>query len=153
MAGITIDRGMNQINNGTGMLYTIPFGDLEKANLFDSSHTMAKIREEESFQCGVAAPDDFVGNLTEANGLVGMSVDYCRAVASALFTGNPDMVTLVMYRKSDDDAAYSALANGTIDVLVGLPIEFKREFRVSQSLGGEGFHFSTPYFFAKNGDR
>ncbi|KAL7538406.1 hypothetical protein ACHAXR_011016 [Thalassiosira sp. AJA248-18] len=150
------NRGMNQINNGTGMLYAIPFGNLNKDNTMNPSKTMTKIMNKGSLNCGVVVPDDFEGNVTvvvpddfegnvtESNKLIGMSVDYCRTLAAALLSGDSKDVNFLTFRESNN-TSYIALANETIDVVVGGRVQQKYDFALSPSLGG--FHFSTPYYY------
>mmetsp|Transcript_35231 Transcript_35231/g.61868 ORF Transcript_35231/g.61868 Transcript_35231/m.61868 type:complete len:476 (-) Transcript_35231:287-1714(-) len=136
------NRGMNQINNGTtGMLYATPFGDLKNENgYFFSSNTrdalLDNIRNAQgSLNCGVVVPDDFH---------VGMSVEYCRTLAAALFNGNSERVNFLTF-SGNDNSSFVALNNGTIDVLAGGRVEKKHDFVSSLSVGG--FVFSTPYYY------
>ncbi|KAL7533568.1 hypothetical protein ACHAWF_009709 [Thalassiosira exigua] len=142
------DRGMNQINNGTGMIYAIPFEDLDQdGDDFPDpppDSKLSKVRQNGSFNCGVVVPDDFEGNVAESNKLVGMSVDYCRTISAALFNGDSDSVNFVSLQETNNNP-YAALANGTIDVLVGGKIQRKYDFGVPPSLGG--LHYSAPYYF------
>lgn len=47
------------------------------------------IKDKQILHCGVLVPDGFVGDITSSDQLVGMSVDYCRGLAAALFRGIP----------------------------------------------------------------
>jgi len=134
------DRGMNQINNGTGMLYAIPFGNLEKDTIMDpfSVGTLAKIRNEGSLNCGVIESDRSGGSIKD------MGVEYCHTLAAALLNGDPKDVTFVTFPVSKIKS-YIALANGDIDVLVGDRVQQKFDFKRSSSLAG--FHFSIPYYY------
>ncbi|KAL7537316.1 hypothetical protein ACHAWF_005729 [Thalassiosira exigua] len=73
-----------------------------------------------------------------------MSVDYCRTLSAALFTGDSDQVNFTTLPETDD-IAYATLANGTIDVLVGGKIQRKYDFGFPPLL--RGLHYSTPYYF------
>jgi len=144
-------RGMNQINNGTtGMLYATPFGELENedGDLITSTTgdtILDNIRMEQgSLNCGVVFPDDFDGEITTSDKLVGMSVEYCRTLAAALFNGNSETVIFFTFSGSDS-SSFVALNNGTIDVLAGGRVEQKYDFESSPSF--RGFQFSTPYYF------
>ena len=88
--------------------------------------------------CGVIPPRDFSGEIATSDKLVGMSVDYCRTLAAALFNGNYNAVMLLTFLDTDD-SSFLALKNGTIDVLAGRRIEKVDDFG--------GFHFSTPYYY------
>ena len=95
------NRGMNQINNGTPMLYAIPFGDAEDVDESLESGRLYDIRNHGLLKCGVVLPDyNFTGNITSSDqlvGLVGMSVDYCHTLAAALFNGNWEAVELFSF--------------------------------------------------------
>lgn len=146
------NRGLNRINNGsTGMLYAIPFGELkheidQEGDPVDT--ILHSIRNNGTLDCGIIIPDEYDdGEGTAREKLVGMSKDYCRTVAAALFNGNFESVNLWEFSEGDDDS-YRALNNGTVDVLSGARIERKNDFRSSPSLGG--FHFSTPYYYGND---
>ena len=142
---------MNQINDGsTGMIYATPFGHLDKDDAHHGAPDVAAgtlfhdIREKEFLNCGVAVPDDFEGSLGESRELVGMSVEYCRALAAVLFNGDFNLVNLIPFSEGGD-GSLAALGNGTIDVLAGGRVEKKYDFGGSPSVGG--VHFSTPYYY------
>ena len=143
--------GMNQINNGTtGMLYATPFGEMddEDDELGDIDVTagtlLGDIRKKGSLDCGVLIHDGFDGEITTSDKLFGMSVDYCRTLAAALFNGDSNLVNLTTYSENDK-SSFVALNNGTIDILSGGRVERKHDFEKSQSVGG--VHFSTPYYY------
>ena len=141
-----VHRGRNNMNNGTGMLYAIPFGELKKYDIMDpvGGGTMAKIKQNRSLSCGVIVPPGFVGNVRKSDKLVGMSVDYCRTLAAALFVGNSEALTLSTFQEPNT-TAFAALASRDIDVLVGGQVKRKYDFKSSASL--DGFHFSIPYYY------
>eukprot|EP00580_Thalassiosira_gravida_P000742 CAMPEP_0201599198 /NCGR_PEP_ID=MMETSP0492-20130828/752_1 /ASSEMBLY_ACC=CAM_ASM_000837 /TAXON_ID=420259 /ORGANISM="Thalassiosira gravida, Strain GMp14c1" /LENGTH=875 /DNA_ID=CAMNT_0048061747 /DNA_START=60 /DNA_END=2687 /DNA_ORIENTATION=- len=144
------NRGMNRINNGTtGMLYATPFGRLKNGNDnlsgFAAGDTLLdRIRKKGSLNCGVVVSEDFDGNIMKSDNLVGMSVDYCRALAAGLFNGYSEVVNWSTFSENDT-SAFASLDNGTIDVLAGGRVEKKYDFKSSSSL--RGFQFSTPYYF------
>lgn len=139
------NQGMNQINNGTtGMLYAMPFGDLERnSGVVDANTALEKIRKKGLLECGVVVPDGYTGDISNSDKLIGMNVSFCRALAAALFHGNFKAVRLVKFSEKDISSLES-LGNGTIDVLAGRRVERKYDFESSPSLGG--FHFSTPFY-------
>jgi len=144
-------RGMNQINNGTtGMLYATPFGELENEDddLEDIDVTVGTllddIRKKGSLNCGVVVPDGSDGEIATSDKLFGMSVEYCRTLAAALFDGDSKLVNLTTFSENDN-SSFVALNNGTIDVLAGGRVEKKHDFVSSLSVGG--FVFSTPYYY------
>jgi len=144
------NRGMNHINTGTtGMLYAIPFGELDNEDydgIGDIMNISASLlnrigKETGSLNCGVIVPHNFTGNSEKSDMLIGMSIAYCQSVAAALFNGDFNNVNLLNFTNND---AFVALNNGTIDVLAGAEIKREYDF-ASPSLGG--FHFSTPYYY------
>ena len=156
-AGDNSNRGMNQINNGTGMLYATPFGDLKYGeddlrgvDAVGASSFLDDIRKKRSLNCGVVVPDGFSGEIRESDKLVGMNVDYCRTIAAALFYGDINLVKLTSFLNNDNNS-FAALQNRTIDVLVGGRVEKKYDFVSSLSLGG--FHFSSPYYLGNGTSR
>ena len=137
---------MNQINNGTGgLLYSVPFGNLEKENGVDPSNAITNIRNNGVLNCGVLVPHGFTGNVTSSTRLVGMGVEYCRAFAAALFGGDDDSVEFTTYEESSMNNSYIALANGETDVIVGAKVYKKFDFEEPPSL--DGVHFSNPYYY------
>lgn len=145
-------RGMNSINDGsTGMIYAIPFGELETddddfVGIEVNTSRLDNIRDTRTLNCGVLVPGDFDGNITESSKLVGMSVDYCRTLAAALFNGDGEFGRLKFTPFSGNvSTAFGELGNRTLDVLAGANIQRKYDFESSSSF--DGFHFSTPYYF------
>ena len=147
-------RGMNQINDGTtGMIYATPFGELENLSgdlgAVDATDDMflediSNIRTNQLLNCGVVVPDGFDGKISESRELFGMSVDYCRGLAAALFDGNHEAVNFTTFSENDA-SSFAALDEGTIDVLGGGRIERKYDFGSPPLL--RGVHFSTPYYY------
>ncbi|KAL7533778.1 hypothetical protein ACHAWF_004621, partial [Thalassiosira exigua] len=141
------DRGRSQINNGTGMLYATPLGDLDHDYTLSSSlgsSVLQKIMDEWTFKCGVVVPDGFRGDILESDKLVGMGVEFCRVLAAALFTGDTEQVRFVILPETGN-SPYAALANGTVDVLVGGRIQRKYDFKFYSSF--DGLDFSDPYYY------
>ena len=142
-------RGMNQINNGSsGMLYAIPFGDIESDDeestaVSNNGTCLCHIRDAAKLNCGVVVPEDFAGDVTNSNNIVGMSVDYCRTLAAAIYNGDSDAVEFTTYLEGSN-SSYIALNNGTIDVIAGARIEKQYDFG-TDSL--PGVTFSTPFYF------
>jgi hypothetical protein len=127
---------MNQINNGTtGMLYASPFGDLDRkfdlASIPSPDH-VHQIKEQGYLNCGVVTPAGYSANNIDK--LVGMSADYCRSLAAAIFQGDYEAVTLTSFE--NDRRSIAALTTSEIDVLSGARVE-KRV----------GVHFSEPFYY------
>jgi len=137
--------GMNNMNDGTGMLYAIPFGELDSEDpdgpgdiMNISASLLNRIGNEKgALNCGVIVPHNFTWNFENS-----ISVTYCRTVAAALFNGDFKRVKLLKFTENDE-SSFVALNNGTIDVLAGAKIQLKYDF-ASPLLGG--FHFSTHYY-------
>jgi len=138
------NRGVNQINNGTGMLYAIPFGNLEKDAAVDqtSIDTLAKIRNEGSLKCGIVESDRSEGSIQN------MGKDYCRILAAALLNGDPKDVVFV--ETGSKINSYIELDTGRIDVLIG--DGNPRKFDLMRSSQLAGFQFSTPYYYGASSD-
>ena len=137
---------INMINNGTGMITAIPFGELGFPGMMSSSINnetcLCDMRLNGVLKCGVIVPNGFIGNVTDSRDLVGINVDYCYTLAAALFNGKWEAAQLFVFSEEED--SYAALANGTIDVIAGVRAHKKYDF-ASESL--PGFHFSIPYFY------
>eukprot|EP00804_Cyclotella_cryptica_P018126 CCRYP_005904-RA/>CCRYP_005904-RA protein AED:0.17 eAED:0.17 QI:0/0/0/1/0.66/0.5/4/0/468 len=135
---------INTINNGTAMLYAIPYGNLDNENgkMFDSvSKTFATIKRRDSLNCGLLVMDGYSeDDITESERLFGMGVSYCQTLASSMLHGNAVNFTAFQ----NDDVALKALNYETIDVLLGVSADMSRNFG-SRGLGGVSF--STPYFY------
>lgn len=144
------NRGPNQINDGTtGMLYTIPFGQLERAMDREVSldgTVLHGIRNDGTLNCGVIIPGEQVREADGVN-ITDMNTRYCHTVAAALFNGNFASANLVEFSENDDDAPFLALSNGTIDVLAGAKISRRYDF-ASPPLR-QGSHFSIPYYYGR----
>ncbi|KAL9179839.1 hypothetical protein ACHAXT_007809 [Thalassiosira profunda] len=141
-------RGMNQINNGTGMLFATPFGALdaeEGSDDIDLDQTrLDEIRDSEMLRCGIVVPDGWSGNISDSEGVVGMSVDYCKTVAAALFNGNYEAAEIIPFPEENGNSSFIALDLKTIDVLVGARVDKRYDLGLP-TLGGA--QFSTPYFY------
>jgi len=152
ISSLPIDkRGMNEINDGsTGMLYAIPFGNLDTEESAEPSaaNTMEKIRRKGKLNCGIVIPEWMDGRITVRSHHKSMGTLYCQTLAAALLNGNPKAVKFVMCDESELNS-YISLANGEVDVLVGGAIQRRYDFERSASLGG--FHFSTPYYYGDEG--
>ena len=140
-------RGMNRINDGTsGMLYAIPLGQLNEENTDISltMDTLYDVKGEGELNCGILVPDNFtIEDILVSDGLVGMSVDYCKTLSASLYNGDPDAVNFFPFE--EDGNAYAALENETIDVIAGARIEKKYDL-------GQ-FRYSTPYYFGDEAAR
>ena len=64
---------MNLINNSTGLLYVLPFDNLDDDEHFEPSadSAMANVANEGILNCGVIVSEDFDGDIEESDKLVG----------------------------------------------------------------------------------
>jgi len=143
LGGDSGDKGMNQINNGTGMLYAIPFGNIDRDdNIIEpaANSILTKIKNEGSLNCGVVIPE----RAPESDKLVSLGFDYCRVLSAALLVDDSEDVNFFNYSENDN-SSFIALADEEIDVLVGSREQHQYDFEMTSSLAG--FDFSTPYYY------
>lgn len=93
-------------------LVVIP-GPSPKAQDNDMGGTLEQIRERGSLVCGVSAGVAGFSRQDERGNYAGFDVDYCRALAAALF-GDDSRVEYAPLSAAD---RFDALANGEVDVL------------------------------------
>lgn len=132
---------IDTINNGTPMLYVIPYGNLDNSHdemFFDLSHTFAGIKSETNLNCGIVVQDSNSDNST-VDGMFGMAVSFCQTLASSMLDGNLFAVNYTTFY--DEESSTIALKNEEVDVLFGLTASMTSNF------GIEGVVFSTPYFY------
>lgn len=132
---------IDTINNGTPMLYVIPYGNLDNSHdemFFDLSHTFAGIKSETNLNCGIVVQDSNSDNSTD-DGMFGMAVSFCQTLASSMLDGNLFAVNYTTFY--DEESSTIALKNEEVDVLFGLTASMTSNF------GIEGVVFSTPYFY------
>jgi general L-amino acid transport system substrate-binding protein len=136
---------INTINNGTPMLYIIPYGNLDNANdelFYEMSETFARVKSRNKLNCGLLIPDGYDGNVSVADGLVGMGVSYCQTLASSMLDGNLYGVNYTRFQYAEMSLA--ALNNKDVDVLLGVTADMARNFG-NGSL--DGVVFSTAYYY------
>jgi general L-amino acid transport system substrate-binding protein len=107
-----------------------------------SSPTLAAVKARGSLVCGVNEGLPGFSNVDERGIWTGFDVDFCRAIAAAVF-GDPKKVKLVPLSA---DARFQALRDGTIDVLarnstwtMGRETEFGLTFVGATYYDGQGF--------------
>lgn len=135
----------NLLNDGsTGLLYTLPFGKVYKggpAPLPDG--TLATIASR-TLNCGVRLGRfGFATYDTDSNSFEGLDVDYCRAIAAAIFHGDTGKMNIVAIDKGRD--GYGMLESGEVDVLAGFTWTIQNDFH--EETTGKGYSFSQPYFY------
>lgn len=107
-----------------------------------SSPTLAAVKARGSLVCGVNEGLPGFSNVDDRGVWTGFDVDFCRAIAAAIF-GDPKKVTLVPLTA---DARFQALRDGKIDVLarnstwtMGRETEFGLTFVGATYYDGQGF--------------
>ena len=107
-----------------------------------SSPTLAAVKVRGSLVCGVNEGLPGFSNVDESGIWTGFDVDFCRAIAAAIF-GDPKKVKLVPLSA---DARFQALRDGKIDVLarnstwtMGRETEFGLTFVGATYYDGQGF--------------
>ncbi len=133
---------VNMLNNGSSpLISSIPFGDVTVDGPGPTSGgTLEQIAQRGVLRCGVAE-DAFFSNFNNQQ-WSGLDIDFCRAVAAALFgpSSNPEFVNVTA------SGRFQELANGTIDVISRTASE-TYERNVDEPTTGEGFFFTQPYFY------
>eukprot|EP00804_Cyclotella_cryptica_P011861 CCRYP_015352-RA/>CCRYP_015352-RA protein AED:0.24 eAED:0.24 QI:1177/1/1/1/1/0.83/6/837/490 len=139
--GTVFRPDINNLNNGTGMLYAIPLGNPTTPSI-KSDTMILDIRNRGRLHCGTIVQDGYSVNISNVKSLYGMGVRYCQSLSAAILNGDSSAVNFVPF--TNGESALSALANGTIDVLVGLKADFNSDFGNSSA---EGVTFSMPYYY------
>ena len=73
---------------------------------------------------------------------VGFDIDFCQAVAAAIFNGDSSKVQYVFVTEED---RFKALASNTIDVLSQTDAEY--EYDVRERSTNRGYSFTQPVFY------
>jgi hypothetical protein len=142
---------INTINNGTPMLYVIPYGDLNNANeqmFYNLSKTFADVRSRNQLNCGLLIQDGYAEDLIGSEALFGMSVSFCQTLASSMLDGNLYGVNYTTFQ--DVGSSMLALNNGAIDVLLGVAAHMSYNFG-NQTL--DGVTFSASYYYGNETEK
>lgn len=125
-------QGLNLINQGTGLIYSYPFGAVETVGPPPFTDGMlSAILARGRLTCGVA----------ETSELFGLGLDYCKALSASIF-GSDSSVEVVNLT----DTKFQVLASGDIDVVANAPFSLASD--VLEATTGQGFDFSQPYFYS-----
>eukprot|EP00538_Stauroneis_constricta_P000360 CAMPEP_0119553956 /NCGR_PEP_ID=MMETSP1352-20130426/6561_1 /TAXON_ID=265584 /ORGANISM="Stauroneis constricta, Strain CCMP1120" /LENGTH=924 /DNA_ID=CAMNT_0007600449 /DNA_START=70 /DNA_END=2844 /DNA_ORIENTATION=+ len=134
---------VNTLNQGdTGLIFPLPFGDLstlgEELSRFD---LLRIVQERGVLRCGVTERPFFAN---EDNGVwSGFDVDFCRALAAALFGGD---ATKVEFTDLNTSNRFTALKNREVDVLARLTTH-TLERDLNEPRTNTGLTFSQPIFY------
>ena len=106
---------INEINSGDNpLIYSFPYGNLlSQGKTLTPNGTIEQILARGTLRCGVSRQAGFADFDPSTQVWTGYDVDYCRAIAAALFDGvtNVEFVTLTSLQR------FTALQNGNVDVL------------------------------------
>jgi hypothetical protein len=134
---------LNLLNNGTGLMYSLPWGDVE-AQRGDRpfGSIMQSILDRGILRCGIRT-----GRLgfaeTDGDSFSGMEIDLCRALAYGLFQGKEEAVEFVELVDATD--GFGKLAEGDVDVVAGALWSIVNDAK--EPTTGIGYAFSQPYFY------
>jgi hypothetical protein len=136
---------MNQINLGdSGLIYSMPFGltDTTGPELIEGG-TMATILDCGFLRCGISARAMFAETQASTKTWTGFDVDFCHAIAAALFDGGSDKI---QFEELSGTERFLSLENGDVDVLSRITtVNFPRD--VKENTSQAGFSFSQPNFY------
>ena len=125
-----------------GILAAVMLAMTAGASAFGSSQTLSAVKARGALVCGVNEGLPGFSFVDERGAWSGFDVDFCRAVAAAIFS-DPNKVRLVPLSA---DARFQALADGKIDVLsrnstwtMGRETEFGLAFVGVTYYDGQGF--------------
>lgn len=105
---------INEENSGDGLIFSYPFGSLDTNGPGPvDGGTLEAIRKRGHLRCGITRTPGFAEFDVESNQWTGFDVDFCKAVASAIFFG----VASVEYVVLPATERFKALADGRVDML------------------------------------
>lgn len=134
----------------TGLLYAQPFGPIMEHGRDDTllGPILQSILDRGVLRCGVRLGRPGLANLDNNHTFLGMDIDYCHALASALFEGRWENVEFIEIDSTEDAAAL--LASTDIDVAAGSTWDLQTDIREPST--GTGYAFSPPYFYGYSDD-
>lgn len=100
-------------SGGEGVALTAPAGGADTAPKVAAQATLERVRKRGYMQCGVSQGLPGFSNPNDQGVWSGIDVDFCKAVAAAVF-GDPDKVK---YRPLSAKDRFTALQSGEIDLL------------------------------------
>lgn len=152
--------GYDDDSSKGGLFYSRPLGkiDIEPTVFGDfaplpvPNGTLERLSEPSALlHCGIISDRPGSG-LVEWNDETlefwGLDVDYCQALAAALFEG--DTTALVLVEVTSLAEGFVALANGELDVLAGA--EFTMINDIREPTTGQGFAFAGIYYYSQQQD-
>lgn len=154
-AASTVPReGLSLMNNrSTGLLFSHPFGLINHEGPGPTSGgTLAAILERGKLRCAIRpnrpgfAQDSSSSAsepLSKISSITGLDADFCRALATSVFSGSVDGIDF--FEASSERDAFELLAGGHVDVAAGMHWTVQND--VNEPTTGQGFSFSQPYFY------
>ena len=131
-------------NGSTGLLYSHSFGGVELVGPGPSiGGTLEKISSRGKLLCGITVSDGFGGLDPNTGKWGGLDAEYCYALSASIFNGTSENVVFVELPATQE--RFTALADEEVDVLSGGSVNLETD--VLESLSGQGFSFSQPYFY------
>lgn len=136
---------MNRVCDGTSGLVVSQglgaYGDV--GDRPSQGGQIERIIQRGALVCAVDPATGFADFNQQTNSWTGLEVDICRAIAAAIFNGQPKVDFFTSKRTSE---VFTAVKAGSIDLASGKTRTLEREIKHSSS-GGFAFDFSPPYFY------
>eukprot|EP00541_Cyclophora_tenuis_P006213 CAMPEP_0116568584 /NCGR_PEP_ID=MMETSP0397-20121206/15741_1 /TAXON_ID=216820 /ORGANISM="Cyclophora tenuis, Strain ECT3854" /LENGTH=464 /DNA_ID=CAMNT_0004095897 /DNA_START=42 /DNA_END=1434 /DNA_ORIENTATION=+ len=138
-------HALNEINKGeTALIMSLPFGNTRTVGESPpEDSTLTLIRRRGKLRCGVRPQFGFAHFNSTTGQWDGIEVDYCRAIAAAIFNGDYTKVDLIEVWSSD---RFHALKNSEVDVLCRTSTATMQRDVYLPSVGS-GFTFALTTFF------
>jgi len=135
---------MNHVCNGTsGLIMSQGFGSYgDVGDRPSEGGQIERIIQRGALQCAIDPATGFATFNEQTNRWTGLEVDICRAIAAAIFNGQPK-VDFVTTNTTD---VFTGVKSGRIDLATGKSRTLEREIK-HESSGGFAFDFSPPYFY------
>ena len=139
------EGGLNSVNDGsTGLVFSHPFGALK--NMGPSpmkGSTLETIKTRGHLNCGISRRAGFGELAADTLQWKGFDVDYCKALAAAIFDGSVDHI---VYHVLPATGRFEAQDMGDVDVLSRITT-YTLERDVFEPTTMQGFMFSQPVFY------
>ena len=144
MEAVVPRGGLNMLNNGTsGLIYSLPFGTATTTKAPFGSGKLQMIRQRGVLHCGVTKNSLFSSFNASTQAWSGYDVDYCRAIAAAIFGGDSSRVVFTYLQSID---RFMALSVDAVDVLSRVTTHtLSRD--VKEPTTGVGMTFTSPTFY------
>lgn len=140
-----LKRTLGNVNNGTtGLLTTSPLGDVTELRMETAiGPTLQSILDRGKLRCAVADQGPGLSTL-DADTWTGMNIEFCRALAAAIFGDGGDTTVELVGMESISDG-FVLLSMDQVDVSAGALWNLENDVREPST--GVGFSFSSPYYY------